>query len=150
MPTTSCCLAPVSFWYTDEDRSQTPVRFGLLVGALVTKVKEGRRVRVDGSTQCSLESARSGLCHGMAFCSTEPYGKIPFVGALSGTTGQGSERKAAQFLPKRHEGQPRDTQRATANSCETDLDVHGIELFCCVLGQCRCQSAWTTGATSCS
>ena len=36
------------------------------------------------------------------------------------------------------------------NSFDTDPDVHGIDVFCCVLGQCLCQSAWMDGATLCS
>ena len=36
------------------------------------------------------------------------------------------------------------------NNCETGPDVHGIDVFCRVLGQCRCQSAWMDGATLCS
>ena len=36
------------------------------------------------------------------------------------------------------------------NTCETDPDAYGNAVICCVFGQCRCQSAWMDGATSCS
>ena len=40
--------------------------------------------------------------------------------------------------------------KSDTDSCETDPDVYGIDVICCVVGQCRCQSAWMDGATSCS
>ena len=36
------------------------------------------------------------------------------------------------------------------NSCEADPNVYENAVIWCVLGQCRCQSAWVDGATSCS
>ena len=36
------------------------------------------------------------------------------------------------------------------NSCEADPNVYENAVIGCVLGQCRCQSAWMDGAASCS
>ena len=36
------------------------------------------------------------------------------------------------------------------NSCEADPNVYGNAVICGVFGQCRCESAWMDGGTSCS
>ena len=53
-------------------------------------------------------------------------------------------------IMRRGEGDRKSTERIhrhakeDTNHGETDPDVHGIDVFCCVLGQCRCQGAQVT------
>ena len=68
-----------------------------------------------------------------------------------------SSANSIQFnIMRRGESDAKSTERIHRHAkedtinCETDPEVHGIDVFCRVLGQCRCQSAWMDGATLCS